>query len=162
MHKQISIGKKISLRLDAELVEGLQDYANRERVPVSYVLRHLVLRFLRPAPPVDLPGPALGIDAGGQGRFAPEGAEARRDAVSAHTSPRRFADPDDAERERVKFRDEACALFDGFRDQGLDMKEAAKRTNFALKAKKHPWAVYELVAGVLRKAGRFRKAKGRP
>jgi len=43
---RVSAGKKLSLRLDTELVERLQDYADRERVPVSFVLRHLVLRFL--------------------------------------------------------------------------------------------------------------------
>lgn len=46
MRNPLVMEKKISLRLDVKLVERLQDFADRERVPVSYVLRHLVIRFL--------------------------------------------------------------------------------------------------------------------
>jgi hypothetical protein len=122
--------KKLSLRLDGELVDRLQDYASRERVPVSYVLRHLVLRFLSDptkethrTPPARTGAPAPGL----------------------------------VEKRQVEFSAQVCALFDGFRSQGHDARESAKRTNFALKAKKHPWATYEVVADILRQAGRFRK-----
>ena len=125
-----NMGKKLSLRLDCELVERLQDYASRERVPVSYVLRHLVLRFLSDptketyrTPPARTGGPA----------------------------------PDLVAKRQAEFSAEVCALFDGFKAQGHDARESAKRTNFALKAKKHPWATYEVIADVLRQAGRFRK-----
>jgi hypothetical protein len=154
---RVGMEKKISLRLDVELVDGLQAFADRERVPLSYVLRHLVLRFLRPDPSAALRGWApLGEvstqeKAGRQSRFAAEGAEARRSAAS-----------DRAKREQALFDEKVFALFDGFRQQGLDMKEATKRTNYALKEKNHPWATYEVVADVLRKSGRFRKPKGRP
>ncbi len=137
--------RKISLRLDVDLVDDLQAFADRERVPVSFVLRHLVLRFLRPSPPPSL------IAAGEverPGRFAPEGAEARRQAISKR-----------AEREKADFDEKVLALFDGFRSQGLDAREAAKRTNFALKERNHPWATYEVIADVIRKAGRFRKER---
>ncbi len=42
----MNLDKKISLRLDSALVDELQNYASRERVPVSFVVRHLVIRFL--------------------------------------------------------------------------------------------------------------------
>jgi len=153
---RVGMEKKISLRLDAELVDSLQALADRERVPLSYVLRHLVLRFLRPDPPgalrgwVPLGAVSTQAQAGGQSRFAAEGAEARRIAAS-----------DRAKREQALFEEKVFALFDGFREQGLDMKEATKRTNYALKEKKHPWATYEVIADVLRKSGRFRKPKSR-
>jgi hypothetical protein len=123
-------GKKISLRLDGELVERLQDYASRERVPVSYVLRHLVLRFLS--------------DPAKETHRTPPPRVVGRDASLV-------------EKRQLEFSAQVCALFDGFRSQGLDAREAVKRSNFALKEKKHPWATYEVVADVLRKAGRFRK-----
>lgn len=128
----ISSGKKLSLRLDGDLVERLEDYASRERVPVSWVLRHLVLRFLS----------------------SPD-----KDDKPARSALPRVAAPDAITREQNDFRDRCCALFDGFRAQGLDARESAKRTNFALKEKRHPWATYEVVADVLRKEGRFRKVR---
>lgn len=72
---------------------------------------------------------------------------------------------DPAEREQVEvmqkdFHKEVCEIYDGLRGQGLDMKEATKRTNSALKAKKHPWATFETVQKVLRSEGRFRRQKG--
>ena len=124
--------KKISLRLDGELVERPQDYAGRERVPVSHVLRHLVLRFLS--------------DPSTEPHQAPP---ARRTVPDAALIARKQED----------FRNEVCALFDGFRKQGYDQKESTKRANFALKDKRHPWATYEVIASVLRKTGRLRKAK---
>ena len=135
--------KKLSLRLDSELAHKLENYAVKERVPVSFVLRHLVLRFFA-SPLPDLRGTALGTSH--KGRFASEEAAQRRSAAAAR-----------AERETAEFEKRVCALFDDFRGQGLDMKEAAKRTNFAMKEKKHPWATYEVIASVLRKAGRFRR-----
>jgi predicted transcriptional regulator len=141
-------GKKITVRLDDDLVEGLQEFADKERVPVSQVIRHLVLRFLRPPPAVPAGNIQAGAPGGDKGRFPLETAEARRIALS-----------DKAERENRVFREKCLTLFDGFQSQGLDAKEAAKRTNFALKEKKHPWATYEIVADVLRKEGRFRKVR---
>jgi len=137
--------KKISLRLDTDLADKLEGYASHERVPVSFVLRHLVLRFFA-GPLPDLRGSALG--ASSKGRFASEESARRRVALGAR-----------AEVANVEFEKRVCALFDDFRGQGLDMKEAAKRTNFALKAKNDPWATYEVIASVLRKAGRFRRSK---
>ena len=130
------LGKKITLRLDYEIVDRLQDFANRERVPMSYVLRHLILRFLE------------------GGKLTDE-----KRALPARTGT---PSPARVERLQDEFRDEACAIFDDLRKQGYDMKEASKRTNFALKAKNHPWATYEVVTSVLRGAGRFRKLKGCP
>lgn len=72
---------------------------------------------------------------------------------------------DPAEREQLEvirkdFHKEVCDIFDGFIGQGLDVKEAVKRTNSTLKAKKHPWATFETVQKVLRSEGRFRRQKG--
>jgi hypothetical protein len=125
----LNLHKKVSLRLDPELSERLHLYASRERVPVSHVLRHLVLRFLSESPKV-----------GGQASPALRGVSAP--AVS------------DLHKE---FTEKVCSLFDDFRRQGYDAKESAKRVNFALKAKKHPWATYEVIAGIIRSTGRFRK-----
>jgi hypothetical protein len=128
----IRANKKLSLRLDLELVERLQDYADQERVPVSYVLRHLVLRFLSdPKKATDRPRPAL----------------------------RGVAGPDLVAKRQAEFSVEVCALFDGFRKQGFDMREATKRTNHALKAKNHPWATYEVIASTIRETGRLRKVR---
>jgi hypothetical protein len=72
-------------------------------------------------------------------------------------------DPGEIEKRRLfreQFESEVCSLFDGFRSQGLDQKEAVKATNRALKAKNHPWANHETVSRVLRGAGRFRRPKG--
>lgn len=124
--------KKISLRLDRPLAERLQARADRDRIPVSYLLRHLVLRFLGeskvevPPSPPSLRGVA---------------------AATIHTR---------AEQLQEEFRAEVCALFDSFLAQGIEPKEAVKRVNLTLKGKKHPWATFEVVAGVLRSQGRFR------
>jgi len=139
--------KKISFRLDTDLVNGLQSFADRERVPLSYVLRHLVIRFLSPSSTA--PGLCLGAVPIARKKPALEPSKTRCDAIS-----------EKAERDRVDFRNRVFAHFDGFRGQGFDMKEAAKRANSALKAEGHCWATYEVVADVLRKSGRFRKAKG--
>ena len=64
--------------------------------------------------------------------------------------------------ERANFRQRCCSLFDGFIRQGLDVKEATKRTNFAMKDKGHPWATFDVISKELRDAGRFRKVKGHP
>ena len=135
--------KKISLRLDSLLAEKLEDYASHERVPVSFVLRHLVLRFFA-APLPELRGTALGTSP--TSRFSSEKADQRRSAAAVRT-----------ESAIAEFNKLVCSLFDDFRGNGLDVKEAAKRTNFAMKEKKHPWATYEVIASVLRKSGRFRR-----
>ena len=122
--------KKISLRLDTGLIDRLQGRADQERIPLSYLLRHLVIRFLEEK---QTTLPAFLVATGN--RTISEG---RADQL------------------QEEFAKEVCSLFDGFRKQGLEVKEAAKRTNFALKAKNHPWATYEVVAGVLRDARRFR------
>lgn len=126
-------GRKITVRLGDDLIEGLQAFADQERVSVSQVLRHLVLRFLSAHTSESLspPPPAL----------------------------RGVADAGLSERRQDEFSLQVCAIFDEFRTQGLDAKEAAKRTNFKLKDHKHPWATYEVIADILRKAGRFRKVK---
>jgi hypothetical protein len=132
MQNQVSMGKKLTFRLDTALVERLELHADRERVPVSYVLRHLVLRFLSCKTENALQNPPAPVLRG-------------------------VAGFDLAAKRQAEFSAEVCALFDGFRGQGLDAREAAKRTNFALKAKNHPWATYDVVADEIRKTGRFRK-----
>lgn len=67
-----------------------------------------------------------------------------------------------AEKNQVEFRNEVLSLFDGFIGQGLEPKEAVKRTNSALKARNNPWATHEVVQGVVRASGRFRTKRGRP
>ena len=141
-------GKKITVRLDDELVEGLQAFADQERVSVSQVLRHLVLRFLRPSPPGAPLVSQEQIQPMGEGRLSPEVSEERRCAAFIRT-----------EGERDKFTREVLSLFDGFRSQGYDPLESTKRTNFALKERKHPWATYEVIADVIRKTGRFRRVR---
>jgi len=126
--------KKISLRLDPELAERLQQRADNERVPVSYVLRHLVLRFL---------------------------AEPVKEVTPSPSTRSGLPAPSVIERKQVEFRQEVCALFDLFRGQGHDAIEATKRVNFALKARKHPWATYDVIAKVLRSEGLYRKLRWR-
>jgi hypothetical protein len=132
MINPVSMGKKISLRLDTELVERLEDYAGRERVPVSYVLRHLLMRFL---------------------------SDPTKDTSRPRSASRVVAGPDLVAKRQAEFSVEVCALFDGFRKQGLDMRESTKRTNYALKDKNHPCATYEVIASVLRETGRFRRPR---
>lgn len=72
---------------------------------------------------------------------------------------------DPAQREKVDslhadFRQEVCEIYDGLIGQGVETKEAVKRTNSTLKARNHPWASFETVQKVLRSAGRFRRQKG--
>ena len=55
-----------------------------------------------------------------------------------------------------------CVTFDDLAGQGVEMKEAIKRTNAMLKAKKHPWANYEAVRQVLSSQGRLRRVRKRP
>ncbi len=138
--------KKISLRLDSELADKLENYAVNERVPVSFVLRHLVLRFF--ASPLLNFGGLLWV-------LLPLAASLQKRPTSAALRRRCRA-----ELEKTSFEKKVCTLFDDFRGIGLDTKEAAKRTNFALKDQKHPWASYEVIADIIRKSGRFRKQKG--
>ncbi|AJE04862.1 hypothetical protein [Geobacter pickeringii] len=63
---------------------------------------------------------------------------------------------------QADFREEVCTLFDSFTAQGMERKEAVKRTNSALKASGSPWASYDVVLSVLRSCGRLRKVKSRP
>jgi hypothetical protein len=74
---------------------------------------------------------------------------------------RRAVDPGaiaEAEDRHKAFKERVCSVFDAFRGQGIDPKEAISRTNAALKAENCPWATYENVTGVLRASGRFRKS----
>lgn len=133
----MNMHRKISLRLDADLADRLQCRADSERVPVSQLLRHLVLRLLN---------------------------ESQAPVKAAPTAWRRESPSvlkTRTEQLQAEFHEKVCSLFDTFRAQGHDPKEATKRTNLALKAKNHPWATYEVIQGVLRKAGRFRKATAR-
>lgn len=69
-------------------------------------------------------------------------------------------DPREIERRKeslAKFRKYVCQIYDGLISQGLERKEAVKRTNQALKAKKHPWANRSTIEDVLRAAGKFRR-----
>jgi hypothetical protein len=123
----MKLEKKISLRLDLELVEWLQACADRERVPLSFVFRHLVLRFRENS-----------VEKTGSFR-------------KAEKEPAAFA------KMEVDFQKEVCALYDGFLSSGSDEKSALSLTNLTLKGKLHPWANYEAVRTVLRGAGRFRQ-----
>lgn len=149
VRNKLNMDKKISLRLDAAIANRLERCAYKERVPVSYILRHLVLRYLSAGNKADLQGSALGTGSVSQGRFPLETAGARRSVLDAT-----------ADLQQEKFRAEVFALFDGFRSKGHDAKESARLSNFALKGKSHPWATYEVIADILRKSGRFRRKKG--
>jgi hypothetical protein len=63
---------------------------------------------------------------------------------------------------QAAFRKRVCSLFDDFIAEGLEVNDAVKRTNQALKAKNHPWATYEMVKSTLRASGRFRKKQAHP
>jgi hypothetical protein len=130
----LKLHRKISLRLDTDLADRLQVRADQERVPVSYLLRHLVLRLLADSQPEKAPSPSW-----------------RREAPAVLKTR--------TEQLQEDFRVTVCSTFDALVKQGCDPKEATKRTNSALKAKNHPWATHEVIMGVLRKEGRFRKAK---
>jgi hypothetical protein len=71
-------------------------------------------------------------------------------------------DPHEIEQRRLmqqNYRDEVCALFDGFIAAGSDRQDAIKRTSRSLKAKKHPWATHDLVQETLRKEGRLKSSQ---
>ena len=127
MERPLRMEKKISLRLDLDLAEKLQACADRERVPLSFVFRHLVLRFLQSS-----------VDKTGSFRKAEK-------------------EPDEVQRLQVEFQKQVCALYDGFVSSGSDEKSALSMTNLALKGRSHPWANYEAVRTVLRGSGRFRR-----
>ena len=79
------------------------------------------------------------------------------------TAQAKTVDPAELHRRQERndsFTADVLEIFDGFIAAGLDAKEATKRTNFALKEKSCPWATYEIVAGVIRSAGRYRRQKG--
>jgi hypothetical protein len=72
-----------------------------------------------------------------------------------------------ARRDRVgeEFSVQVCAIYDELISQAVTPLEAVRRTNSALKERKHPWATYDTIQRVLRSSGRFKKpraAKGRP
>lgn len=83
-------------------------------------------------------------------------------AVSAQVKVRSPEDQAKCERLQASFREDVLSLFDGFIGQGLDAKEAVKRTNSGLKAQGNPWATYDIVLGVVRSSGRFRTKRVRP
>lgn len=131
----MNMHRKISLRLDTDLADRLQSRADSERVPVSHILRHLVLRLLgEPQAPVNAPAPS----------WRKEPAQILKTRT---------------EQLQEDFRMAVCSTFDDLVKQGYDPKEATKRTNSFLKAKNNPWATHEVIMGVLRKAGRLRKPK---
>ena len=75
----------------------------------------------------------------------------------------KLADLNEIEKARkvqTDFSEKVCSLYDGFIAHGLTQKEAVKRTNWALKDEKHPWANRDSVLDVLRAAGRFKKGSG--
>jgi hypothetical protein len=135
MRNYANMQEKVTLRLDGYLADRLRTRAARERVPLSVVLRHLVIRFLEGKPVDERPA------------FPRPTGDGRR-VLAASVD------------ERQAFREDVCALFDDFRGQGLDVKEATRRTNFALKAKQHPWATHDVVSKALRDCGRFRTVRG--
>jgi hypothetical protein len=69
-----------------------------------------------------------------------------------------------AERQEIHatFQKKVCEIFDALIGQGLERKEAVKRTGEALKAKNHPWANRDAVLHVLRAAGRLRRKEVKP
>ena len=126
--------RKISLRLDADLADRLQFRADSERVPVSYLLRHCVLRLL----------------AGDSPEISTSAPRRRRESPAEPMTR--------AEQLQGEFRTLVCSTFDALIRSGCDSKEAVKRTNSALKERKHPWATHDVISHVLRQAGRFRKS----
>jgi hypothetical protein len=130
----LNMHRKISLRLDADLADRLQLRADRERVPVSYLLRHCVLRLL----------------AGDSQEPSPSKPDRRKESPATLKTR--------AEQLQDEFRQLVCSTFDALTRQGCDSKEAVKRTNSALKERKHPWATHDVISHVLRQAGRFRKS----
>ncbi len=91
-------------------------------------------------------------------RFVDVKARAASSQVKIHSSEKITT----SERLQAAFRDEVLSLYDGFIGQGLDPKDALKRTNSALKSQNNPWATYDIVQGVVRSSGRFRTKRGRP
>lgn len=71
-------------------------------------------------------------------------------------------DPVELER-REKFNDDfvkdVLEAYDGFIAQGYPVKRSISLSNSVLKAKKHPWATYDLVFSTLRENGRFKGVK---
>lgn len=134
----MNMHRKISLRLDSDLAERLQMRADRERVPVSHLLRHLILRLLG-----ELQQPETAPSS------SPSPSWRKESAAALKTR---------SEQLRDEFRAEVCSMFDNLVKQGCDSKEATKRINFTLKVRKHPWATYEVISSVIRKTGRFRKS----
>ncbi|ACH39155.2 hypothetical protein Gbem_2142 [Citrifermentans bemidjiense Bem] len=80
----------------------------------------------------------------------------------AAVAVRKAADPFaimEAEERHEAFKEKVCSVFDAFRGQGMESKQAISRTNEALKAENCPWATYETIVGILRSSGRFRKLR---
>jgi hypothetical protein len=134
--------KKLTVRIAPDLADKLQARADHHRVSVSWIVRHLVLRYLDGFAP-DLPvEEKLAIPAW---RGLP---------VNGSTGETHL------EEMQAEFTRLACTLFDAYRAEGCDVTESTKRANFALKARKHPWATYDVVCHAIRSTGRFRKQKG--
>jgi len=60
------------------------------------------------------------------------------------------------------FQKKVCEIFDALIGQGLERKEAVKRTGQALREQNHPWANRDSVLHVLRAAGRLRRKEVKP
>ncbi|MBN1140594.1 MAG: hypothetical protein JXB25_02180 [Deltaproteobacteria bacterium] len=71
-----------------------------------------------------------------------------------------LAEIEKARKVQTDFSEKVCSFYDGFIAHGFPRKEAVKRTNWALKDEKHPWANRDSVLDVLRAAGRFKKGSG--
>ncbi len=82
--------------------------------------------------------------------------------VKSKGSAVKSVDPNQIEARKVgvnRFQDDVFALFDQFIGQGVDVKDAVKQTNLALKSKNHPWASYDVVRSILSTSGRLKKQK---
>jgi hypothetical protein len=134
------MGKKLTVRIAPDIADKLQARADKHRVSVAWIVRHLVFRYLDGCAP-DLP------------EFTSRATGALRG--SASPSPGKS----EAEKMQAEFTRLACSLFDSYRADGFDVLESAKRANFALKARSHPWATYDIVAQAIRSTGRFRRQK---
>jgi hypothetical protein len=99
----LNMHRKISLRLDADLADRLQLRADRERVPVSCLLRHLVVRLLDGSQVTEKASPAPWR------KEPPQNLKTRTEQLQAD------------------FMTEVCSTYDRFIGQGHDPKEATKR-----------------------------------
>lgn len=82
-------------------------------------------------------------------------------AVAAQTRVHDLGEREDFETRHAAFKAKIISRYDGYIADGCDAVEATKKTNASLKAEGHPWATFEVVKGILRKAGKFRKHRKR-